>query len=54
MSIVNNRTLVPPYSVGRNVTDNDWNRIFPKGCRRSGETKEEYEKRMNNADEDEK
>lgn len=54
MRYINERTLVPPYSVGRNVTDDDWNRIFPNGCRRAGETEEEYRERKKPTEEEKK
>lgn len=40
------KVLIPPFNFGRNVSNEDWEKIFPEGPKRPNESKEEYEKRV--------
>lgn len=45
--LINSKTLIPPFSFGRNVKEDDWDKMFPNGVRKSWESEEEYQDRKN-------
>jgi hypothetical protein len=45
MGLINNSTLVPPMSMGRNVSEEEWNRMFPNRPKANYEKQEDYEAR---------